>query len=256
MNVNEWHSRLNETFLNGSIFHDELERVKTSEIQHSLYCQRNISGHVSLFESLQAFILETFSKTAESRSHPSLKGKSFYDVFLFEFVMAFRTIRSCENQLFMGYAFHGYASLRTLKEQVFFLTAIAKGETTFNQLYGIRDGMTRAELENERAEIRKRAMNEESRVQNLLLRQAQDLGSHKEVLLRWERHFNLEVHGQKGSTSILMMAWHEGKRDLPYLAEYDEELISNYLNRATEIAWMLVRLLPILQPEPGAFGAE
>ena len=42
---------------------------------------------------------------------------------------------------------------------------------------------------------------------------------------------------------------------MPIQPTYEEGLIAIYDNRVGDLGWMLTRLLPLLQPEPGSFRA-
>lgn len=254
VNVAEWQQQLNQTFLSDSASHEALLWVLGAEAEHEQDALANISGHFSLLHSLQAFLLKTVSLTGTHRNSPHLKGRLSYSPFLFDFVMCFRTIRACENVMLRGYPFHGYMLLRGIKEQVLFLAAIGQRMTSLTALSGLRPNMTADEVQAEAHLILKRKSAEEKRVLHAVLRQATDLASHREALMRWERGFNMEVHGQLYSGSHLFLKWIKGG-ELPLTPKYDIDFGSIYLNRLGDIGWMLMRLFPLLQPAPAAFGS-
>lgn len=255
MDVATWQRRLEDTFLNGDGAHRAFLEVLGAEAEFARQALEQTRGHFSLAHSLQAFILETFAESASHVGSPALKGRQCHSLFLFEIVLAFRTIRACENVFLSGYPHTGYALLRGLRDRVLFLVANGLGITSFHKLWGLRPNMTAEEIEAERDDIRKRAEAEEKRVLNAVLRKTTDLGTHLDALLRWDRMFNPEVHGDKYSGSHLFMSWYRDGRGLPVYPEYDIEFGSVYLNRAGDLGWMLLRLLPLLQPEPSAFSS-
>lgn len=253
MDVAAWQRRLSETFLNGNPAHIELLSVLKSENLFKGQVLEQANGHLVLLHSLQAFILETFGECASQANSPCLVGKQYYSVFLFDILLAFRTIRSCELAFLNGYPNASYVLLRGLRDRVIFLAAIGRGLTSFRRLHGLDPNLTLAEMEAKRDEIKRRAEAEERRVHNEMFRRAPDLAAHREALLIWDRMFNPEVHGSLYSGSHLFLKWYrEGV--LPIRPQYDD-LVNIYINRLGDLGWMLVRLLSLLQPSPSTFSA-
>ena len=68
--------------------------------------------------------------------------------------------------------------------------------------------------------------------------------------------FHEEVHGSKFSFGAEMAKWSK-EGGAPSIGPVPHELSwGNYMNRALEIGWLVVRLLPYLQPVENAFGQE
>ena len=68
--------------------------------------------------------------------------------------------------------------------------------------------------------------------------------------------FHEEVHGSKFSFGTELLKWSQGKGAPSIGPTPDEIPWPNYMNRAVEIGWLVVRLLPYLQPVENAFGEE
>lgn len=256
MDVAAWRRRLEETFLANSAGHLGLEAVKLAEDDYELWATQEMQGHFVVLDSLQAFMLDTINQVALHRGSKALKGRMWYAPNLFEYTTAFRSLRACENIFRRGYPMSGYALLRDLKDRVLFLCAVGRGLTSLNKLWGLEGIKDGADKEVESEAIRKRAEAEKKRVLNVMLRKSEDLGEHGSTLLKWERNFNQEVHGARLSSSHLFVNWVKGPGDLPLAPERDEVLASQYMNRVREVGWPLMRLLPLLQPTAGVFGAE
>ena len=105
---------------------------------------------------------------------------------------------------------------------------------------------------------RSQRMKEEKRVLDLMLRSPSASGLSAETLCelgRWERVFNLEVHGSlltRGST-IRQIGEHKGLSLWPIP---ERGRATMYLSLARDISWMLTRTLPLLQARAGAFGSD
>jgi hypothetical protein len=75
----------------------------------------------------------------------------------------------------------------------------------------------------------------------------------------WERMFHEEVHGSRSSLGTDVMRWRLGKGEPsigPTSPVLSEAAWLNYMYRAAEIGWLIVRLLPYLQPVENAFGED
>jgi hypothetical protein len=120
------------------------------------------------------------------------------------------------------------------------------------------DGQTLTE--DNLSQITNLRIQEERRVWSLLLRK--DSGLPQEVIKElsiWERMFHEEVHGSKFSLGADVMRWFRGQGEPsigPTPPTLNDTSWSNYMNRAAEIGWLVVRLLPYLQPAQNAFGED
>lgn len=236
--------------------HELLVQVLSAEEKFAEQMLYRTRGHFLLSHGLQSFVLESFVEASKHYDSPSLIGRKYYSQFIFEFSLAFRTIRACENVSLSGYPRTGYAMLRGLRDRILYLVANGLGTTSFNQWRGIREDMDGLAMEVEREEIRERAMKEERRVFNKVLRKATDLGGHLDALVRWDQLFNPEVHGDQFSSADLGMKCFLEGAGLPICPQFDMEFAAVYVNRSGDLGWMLLRLLPLMQPEPSTFSKD
>ena len=75
-------------------------------------------------------------------------------------------------------------------------------------------------------------------------------------LMRWDRLFHYEVHG--GLLSLLKEVGDLYKLGKPPSIglTFDDDSLSMYVNRSSEMGWLVVRLLPFLQMSAGDFGDD
>jgi len=255
MDVAEWQKRLEENFtVNGEVG-GNLFDIFHQERTCGEYFENTFHGQCVLMNSFQSFYIETIKNAfnwVAANGWP--KDCKYYTSILVYYIIAFRSFRACENLLLKGYPLDGYALLRDLKDRCIFLAGIVHNITTFAALLGLKGIKTRKELE-DRPKIKKQRKKEEHRVLDLMIRKNSGLPNDiiKE-LGRWEQLFHEEVHGSTFSFNRELMDWVQGKSPLSIGPTPKEDSMAIYMNRASEIGWLLVRLLPYLQPEKNAFG--
>jgi len=148
--------------------------------------------------------------------------------------------------------------MRGLKDLAILLAGIAHNLTTLARIFGAVDAQQLTEHNFD--QITRQRIQEERKVRRLLIRKGGTLPQEivKELSI-WERMFHEEVHGSKfsfgGDALRLLQTGLE-----PSIGPPDPRLAttswSNYMNRAVEISWLVVRLLPYLQPTEAAFGED
>jgi hypothetical protein len=74
-------------------------------------------------------------------------------------------------------------------------------------------------------------------------------------LTKWERCFHAEVHGSH-FTSTEALTWLRGQEELHFAPKPREQSVAMYMNRATEINWLVLRTFTYLQLEKQALGIE
>lgn len=256
MNVAEWQMRLKENFTVNGVG-GNLSEVLDLERAYGQYFINAFHGQSVLIDSFQSFYIETIKialKWIAENGWP--KGCASYSSIFLYFVVLFRRFRACEIVLIKGYPLDGYALIRNLKDSTILLAGIAHNITTFtSSIFGYADTNTlTAEVWKK---VKKDRKNEERRVLRRMIRE--DSGLPPEIIAelnKWEQLFHEEVHGSKLTFSIEMKEWIQGKAP-PSIGPTPKEFpMVLYMNRATEIAWLLVRLLPYLQASENAFGAE
>jgi hypothetical protein len=256
MDVAEWQKRLEDNFSSGGYVGSNLFEVLELEKACSNYFASTFHCQSVLIDSLQSFFIETLQrglKWVDNNGWPT-HCPSYSGIYICYLTM-FRRFRACEILLLKGYPFDGYSLLRGLKDQAIIMAGIAYNLTTLTSVFGAVDiqGLS----EDIFKKVTKLRMQEESKIWEKLLRKDSGLSSETITELRiWERMFHQEVHGSKLSFSTDLMKWCQGKGAPSIGPTHDETSWANYMNRAVEIGWLVVRLLPYLQPVENAFGEE
>lgn len=259
MDVAEWQKRLEQNFTVNGYVGGNLFQVFEQEKACRHFCAINFHGQNVLIESFLSFFMESLTKAsrwiASNGWLPDCPGYPYIYVY---YLVMFRRFRACEILLFHGYPFDGYALLRGLKDQAIVLAGIAHNLTTLTKTWGAREGQEFTE--ESLYEITNLRKKEDRRIWSLLLRK--ESGLPQEVITElsmWERMFHEEVHGSKFSLGADVMRWFRGQGEPsigPTTPALTNPSLSNYMNRAAEIGWLVVRLLPYLQPIESAFGEE
>jgi len=154
-----------------------------------------------------------------------------------------------------GYPLDGYALLRDIKDRSIFLAAIISGITSLSKIFGYigNIALTDETYKKLKAERKK----EEFRVLDLTIRKKSGLKKDMLVVLqKWENLFHEEVHGSKLTFYSEGGKWLRGEMPLSIGPVPIEESCGMYMNRACELGWLVVRLLPYLQIAPNSFGSK
>jgi hypothetical protein len=259
MDVAQWQERLTQNFTVKGHVGGNLFEIFEKEKACGHYFATTFQAQSVLIDSFLSFFVETLKSARQwiaSNGWPS-DCPAYVYVYIY-YMVIFRRFRACEILLLNGYPFDGYALLRGLKDQAIVLAGIAHNLTTLAKTWGAKDGEIYTD-ENAQ-EITNRRKKEERKIQRLILgsNSGFPLGITKE-LRTWEQMFDYEVHGSRFSISTDVMKWFRGQGEPsigPAPPTVDDTSWSNYMNRAVEIGWLIVCLLPYLQPIENAFGEE
>ena len=257
MEVAEWQQRLIDNFSYDGTVGGNLGPIMESEDAYGHHFVTTYVGQNFLIESFQAFFFESL-ELARSRIHergwPD-KKPNFAPILIY-YVTMFRSFRACEKLFFKGYPYDGYALLRDLKDRAIFLSAIAQGVTSFQAIMGYPDGDGEIS-DDEMKKLLGDKKKEEFEILNLMIRK--NSGLPKDIITelgKWEQMFNAEVHGSRFSYFDELGKLIKGEREFTASPVIEEMSMAMYMNRSTEIGWLITRLLPYLQTEEGAFGDE
>jgi len=259
MDVAQWQERLTENFTVNGHVGGNLFEIFDKEKDCGHYFATTFHGQSVLIDAFLSFFIETM-KTARqwTGSHGWPPNCPSYPYVYDYYLIMFRRFRACEILLLHGYPLDGYVLLRGLKDQAILLAGIAHNVTTLSGIFGAVN--TENLTEDDFKRIMKLRRQEEGKVWGALLRK--DSGLPEEVIKElsiWERMFHEEVHGFKFSLVTDVLRWLQGQGE-PSIGPTPPSLNitswSNYMNRAVEIGWLVVRLLPYLQPIENAFGED
>jgi hypothetical protein len=208
-------------------------------------------GHRVLTDSFMDFFGETIWKQIEFNNKNGWpQDRPYYVTCLLMFLTMFRSFRAGELLALQGgYPLQGYIIQRSLKDQAFALCAAANKMESFGRLFGW-DGSRSDPFSKEKySEAIKNRMKVEDKIVRHII--GKDSGLSKdtqEELLRWNRLFNWEAH--RGLLTLFRISGQvlkEKKLDLVLGPAPDELNESMYMNRCTELGWMILRLLPYMR---------
>ena len=203
-------------------------------------------GQRTFFHCFIEFYLETLQavSTTVVSEIPSLP-RSRYVYFLLFHVDQFRIMRSAEILFSKGYAFQGYGLLRNVLEEAIFMSAIMQGITSVEKIEGI-DGHA-ADQPIDEKKIRNNRKNEQRRVLSIMMAHKSELSLDSvDHLSKWESLFDKEIHGSRLSKTE-KLDWLLGLGALHIVPVPQQSSSSMLMNRYNEMAWALIRLMPMLQ---------
>ena len=261
MDNGQWQRRLDKLLTDSPELQDALSALKEAEEEHEAKVLGKLFGYQAISNCFQGFAANTVS-TVENQllEHPRLSRPSNYILLVLRMTACFRGFRAANNTFLRGYPLPGFALLRNVKDWVLMIAAIGNGLITLTTLTGLEQPSDDAASSPPNMDIvRKRRMKEERRVLGMMLRTpASGLNiSVRKELRTWEDLFNMEVHGSLGSLALEGIPWMLGQPVSPLLHScFLEKPMLTFTNRACEVGWMILRLLPLLQVTPGQFGTD
>ncbi|MBI3127381.1 MAG: hypothetical protein HYZ11_07235 [Candidatus Tectomicrobia bacterium] len=260
MDVNEWQSRLENTFpIRPS---PRLEAIIRREEEYALYVNSTYHGYRVFAESFFDFYLETLQKVGQyMQEHGIPREFPMYQSIALLYAINYRSLRAAENLLLCGYPLGGYSLFRDIKDRAIFLAAIVNGYTSLWSLFGFLDIAAAADRSplslEEYRRIRNRRKKEERKVFELMTGEKSGLAEPDvNELKSWEELFHEEVHSSRLTFFGEGGRWLMGKGPFPIGPVPDDSSIAMYMNRSYEIRWMLLRMLPYLQVAEDEFGGE
>lgn len=256
MEGTEWLKRLEDNFTVNGTIGGNLDDILILEDACREYFTSTFHGQSAVIDSFQSFYIETLRHTHRwITDHGWPKNRENYPLILLYYVIMFRSFRACESLLLKGYPLDGYALLRDLKDRAIFLAGIAHNITTFQLIFGL--GGNEALSDEDWEKLKKKRKAEQRKVLNAMIREKSGLpGDIVYELKNWEQLFHEEIHGSRLSFFGELGDWVKGKALLSIGPIPKELPMMMYMNRACEIAWLIVRLLPYLQPVENAFGTR
>jgi hypothetical protein len=256
VDVNAWQQRLEKEFAIGGIVGSKLFPVFDQENACGSDYALRYHGHAVMMDSFQTHYIDTMKAVyglimQSGWPHNSLS----YPPILVLYAVNFRTIRACESLAGKGYWLEGYGLLRDLKDRALTLIAIGTNLSSFAKLYST---ISPKSAINEDLRREKNALiREERRIHDLIIGDSSGLPENTLKHLKiWEEFFHREVHGSRLAFIQELSNLLENRMP-PNLGPSPNEMsAAMYMNRLTEISWILLRLLRYLQPNRLAFDTK
>jgi hypothetical protein len=255
MTVNEWRARLADNFTVGGLVGGNLVQVQEREAEVAEYLVKTFGGQNTLIDSFQSFYIETLNiamRGVVENGWPD--APSNYALVFAQFSTLFRRYRACELLSFNGYPLDGYSLLRDIKDRAFMLAGLAHNMTTVLKIMGTVPMMA-DKVAWKRRSTRSRK-DEENRITRHISGADSGLPPTVVAELRlWDELFHEEVHGGKLSLTHEIGFFSQGFA-MPVGPTLHEQAFAVYMNRSSELGWLILRLLPYLQVAENAFDNE
>jgi len=256
MTVGEWQKRLADTFTVNGLVGGSLLTIHDSEDAASNYLVGTFRGQNVLLDSFQSFFIDTLMLTnRQIASGGWPKNRINYPVAVVAFFNLFRRFRACEILYIKGYPLDAYALMRDIKDRAFMLAGVARNMVTFSGIIGAPASCVTDPKEYKKQSTKNRK-DAEHRVMHGLMGTTSGLSTDvQEDLKRWDDFFHLEMHGASVSLSQELGEITKGKT-LQIGPSVVQDAYVMYINRSSELGWMITRLLPFLQVSEDAFGKD
>jgi hypothetical protein len=256
MTVEEWQKRLADNFSeNGIIGGNLLPIAQTEDEVGAHYVINTFKGHDVLANAFMGFFAHTLRVARLSIGKlgwPTAKPN--YPIVLAYFLHLFRRCRAAEILSLKGYPLDGYALMRDIKDRAIALGAMGHNVTTILRVLGtLEQPVPKDEAEYRKKSVRKRK-DEENKIWRRMVGTESGLPPDiQETLKRWDEFFHLEVHGGIYSLMQEISGFETGTGSF-IGPTHSQDAYVMYINRASEINWLITRLLPYLQPSMNVFG--
>jgi hypothetical protein len=255
MTIQDWQDRLAESFSVNGLIGGYLTDVFDREQKIGEQVVATFRGQNTLIDSFQGFFIETLNLALERVLQSSWPpGVTSYPVTLAHFKVLFRRYRACEILFYRGYPLDGYSLLRDIKDRTYLMAAVAHNMATLPM---IMDTFPQIADERERKKKITRARKDlKNRIRRRLSGSESGLPQNVVEQLRlWDELFHEEVHGGRLSLAHELRYIASGVA-MPVGPTFHEQAFAVYMNRSSELGWLILRLLPYLQMTESAFGDE
>src|SRR5579864_2137946 len=254
MTTDEWQKRLEETFTVNGLVGGHLVEVHRREASLGDYLVRTFHGQNVLIDSFQSFFIETLNLLLDQVGENGWPDFKHYSLTVAYFNTLFRRYRAGEILYYSGYPLDGYVLFRDIKDRALLLCGVLHNMTSIPAIMGlIPPTPNTADGRKEATRARK---TEENRITRLI--SGKDSGLPSDViaeLKNWDDLFHVEVHGAGFSLAHELDLLSKGLANRAGPTYY-QSAFTMYINRSSELGWLILRLLPYLQMKDSAFGDE
>lgn len=201
-------------------------------------------GYLALSDAFKCCFLETVELiNTECRPRVKQPLSEHYASFVPRVSQSFRSICGAERLATRGYPLQAYTLLRNIFDNLVISSAALQKFTDFYSIEGLIPNQNFDPVEAKK--LRKKT---EFAIRKIMTGEQSGLtATTVSELEQWDALFDLETHGARLSATAAV-DWMKGQGGLPVLPQFDESAFAMFMNRYTEVSWMLHRLVPLLQP--------
>lgn len=217
---------------------------------HGLKCSSEFKGFFALSDAFKCFFLESIELlNILYLSKPKAPISSNYILFLPRIIISFRSLCGAEHIAVKGYPLDSLTLLRNIFDNLILTSAALQKIISFEEIDALNE-----EDQRDQKRIKNKRITVERRVRKIMT--GNESGLTESTLIELSKlndFFDLEVHGSRLSLNFAH-PWMTGESPLPFIPKYSETAFAMFMNRFWEVAWMLHRLTPYLQPINSLFG--
>lgn len=246
MTGEEFQKRLQEAFMYKGQVYGRVHLIYESEAEHGMAVTK-YSGHLALSDAFKACFLEAV-ELLNSHCRPQVTEplSEFYPQLLPRLVNAWHTLCGASRTAYDGYPRPAFTMLRNVFDDNVLTSAALQKITDFYKIEGIDPNDKSGKIDP--IAIKKARMANEFAVRKHMT--GSNSGLPADVLhelAQLDAIFDFEVHGSRLSLADAM-AYMKGTQPLPTVPRFNEASFAMFMNRFTEAAWTLHRLVPTIQP--------
>lgn len=201
-------------------------------------------GYLALSDAFKCFFLETV-ELVNTECLPKVTSplSEFYAILVPRLAHNFQSLCGAERVAICGYPYHAYTLLRNIFDNVALTSASLQKITDFYSIEGVEPGKPM-----DIAAVKKLRKDTEFAVRRTMTGRESGLTTEtQDELAKWDALFDFEVHGARLSFGAAQ-GWMKGIEPLPVLPRFEPMRFALFMNRYCEVAWMVHRLIPALQP--------
>ncbi len=223
-----------------------------SEEEHFKKCL-TYKGYLSLSDAFKCIFLETM-ELFDIECRPKIKSSvsRSYPLFVPRLVHSYKSLCGSERIALKGYPLQAYTLLRNTFDNIVVVSAVLQGITDFHSADGIDRIESGGEIDLKQIRNKKKATEFDVRSKMTGARSGLSQTTINELAI-WDDMFDWETHGSRLSLSS-SLSWMQGQEPLSVLPEFLEREFAMFMNRYCEIAWMVHRLLPMIQFSEAPLG--
>lgn len=249
MSPSDYVKRLDAISVYEGVRYGRVHMIFEEESAYGAKVADTMRGYLALSDAFKGFFLETVARL-NTECRPKVKSalSEMYPLFVARLTNNMQSLVGAERLALHGYPLQAYTLHRNTFDNAVLTAAVLQKITDFHAIEGVEPGkpldLTTPGL---KALKRQRQQNEWA-VQDVMLGKDSGLSAETiEELKKIDDTYDLEVHGSRLSLAGAM-GWMKGTEPLSVVPAFKPTDFSLHMNRYIEVAWMVHRLVPAIQP--------
>lgn len=244
MSITEFITRLKDISVYAGEPYGRIHMIFQEESAYGIRVAENLSGYLALSDAFKAFYLETIERlNTECRPKVTTPLSEQYPLFVARLNNKVQSLVGAERLALHGYPLQAYTIHRNTFDNAVLTAAALQKLTDFYAIEGI-DPSKPLDLK----VLKHQRKRTEWEILDVMLGKDSGLSAATvEEMKKLGDTYDLEVHGSRLSLAGAM-GWLKGTEPLSIVPSFRERDFALHMNRYIEIAWMVHRLLPAIQP--------